>query len=322
MRWPTLLVGAMIAFAWLTPVHAEVQPPAPPWEAPLARQTPLTGQIRAIRDGAKLTPDALIDRLSKADFVLLGERHDNPGHHRLQAWIAEQLFARNRPYALAFEMIDSSQNEALARYLATSPRDAAGLGAALHWEKSGWPAWTHYQPIAEAALSRGLPILAANLSPVLVRAIAKNGLAALPAPLARSLQLDPEKDSAVLTAHMTEIQAVHCGLLPVRSLSPFAIAQYARDAEMARVMTDQWHKSQERDGVVLIAGAGHARTDRGVPFHLSRMAPDAQVLSLAFIEASDGQTADADLSGLPYDFVWVTARVDDTDHCDQIRSAH
>jgi uncharacterized iron-regulated protein len=73
---------------------------------------------------------------------------------------------------------------------------------------------------------------------------------------------------------------------------------------------------------VLIAGAGHARTDRGVPFHLSRMAPDARVLSLAFIEASDGQAADADLSGLPYDFVWVTARVDDTDHCDQLRSAH
>ena len=318
--WRTVVAGMTIVLTWVAPAWcADSQPPAPPWEAPLARQAPLAGQIRDVRNGRALTPDALIERLAAADFVLLGERHDNPDHHRLQAWITERLLAQRRPYALAFEMIDSGQSPQLADYLAASPRDAAGLGPALHWSESGWPDWRYYQPIADAALSRGAPILAANLPPDLVRAIAKNGPSALPAPLAQSLQLAPDTDSQILAAHAAEIQEAHCGVLPERGLTPFALAQYARDAQMARVMADQWQQSKGKTSVGLIAGAGHVRTDRGVPFHLARMAPGARVSSLAFVEARDDSATEADLSGLPYDLVWFTARVDDGDHCDQLQ---
>ena len=325
MVWRTIIAGMMVALSWIgaTPAwSAETRPPAPPWVSPLAREAPHTGEIRDIRNGALLTPDALIERFAAVDFVLLGERHDNPDHHRLQAWIADRLFARGQPYALAIEMIDSSQFGQLTDYLAKSPRDAAGLGAALNWDESGWPDWQLYQPIAEAALSRGLPILPANLPPDLVRAIAMNGLTGLPAPLAHSLQLAPDRDSAILADHAAEIQAVHCGMLPERSLAPFALAQYARDAQMARVMADQWQQSNGKTKDVLIAGAGHVRTDRGVPFHLARMAPNARVLSLAFIEARDGDAPRQDLSSLPYDLVWLTARVDDgTNACDKLKPA-
>lgn len=296
-------------------LQAQAPPPAPPWDSPLARQAPLAGRIHDTRSGLALTAEALIQRLAAADFVLLGERHDNPDHHRLQAWIAERLLDRGRPYGVAFEMIDSGQAPKLAQYLATSPRDSEGLGPALDWHNSGWPAWRHYRPIAAAALGRGLPILAANLPPDVARGIARNGLAALPAALAQHLRLDPADDSAVLDAHSAEIQRAHCGVLPERSLAFFALAQYARDAEMARVMSEHWRRSDGGQGVVLIAGAGHVRTDRGVPLHLGRMAPGARVASLAFIEADDTTGAAPDIAALPYDVVWLTARVDDTDRC-------
>jgi uncharacterized iron-regulated protein len=83
---------------------------------------------------------------------------------------------------------------------------------------------------------------------------------------------------------------------------------------MAHVMADQWQESDGKSGVVLIAGAGHARTDRGVPLHLARMAPDAKILSLAFVEADDEST-EADVAALPFDVVWFTARVENVDHC-------
>lgn len=314
---------AFTASAVVPNVRAETeisQPPAPPWESPLAREAPYTGEIRDIRSGGSLTPDALIERLATVDLVLLGERHDNPDHHRLQTWIAERLFAQGRPYALAFEMIDGDQSVPLAEWLATTPRDAAGLGAAIGWDESGWPDWSLYQPIATAAVSRHLPILAANLPPSLVRAIAINGMSALPQARAESLQLMPDKDTAILAAHTQEIQDVHCGMLPDRALAPFALAQYARDAEMARVMADQWQKTQGKSGVLLIAGAGHVRSDRGVPFHLARRAPQAKVLSLAFVEARDDQPQ-MDSAALPYDLVWLTARVDDGDHCAEMRQS-
>jgi uncharacterized iron-regulated protein len=170
-------------------------------------------------------------------------------------------------------------------------------------------------------MRRGLPVLAANLPPALARAIARDGLEALPAPLAAQLQLDPAADKAILAGHAAEIQAAHCGKLPERSLTPFAVAQYARDAYMAWVMVDQWRRSERKMGVVLIAGAGHARKDRGVPLHLARLAPDARVVSLAFVEADDGAVPDAELARLPYDLVWFTARVDDDDPCQTIPDA-
>lgn len=314
-----LFVSA-IAVVFTIALRAETPPPAPPWDSALARQSPLTGQIREPRSGRALTAEALIDRLASADFVLLGERHDNADHHRLQAWITERLLDRGRPYGVAFEMIDSGQESKLAQYLAASPRDSEGLGPALDWERSGWPAWRHYRPIAEAAISRGLPILAANLPPDVARRVASQGLAALPAALAQELRLEPADDRAVLAAHSAEIQRAHCGVLPERSLAPFALAQYARDAQMARVMADQWRQSGGRLAVVLIAGTGHVRTDRGVPLHLSRIAPDGRVLSLALIEADDKTGAANDIAALPYDVVWFTARVDDTDHCATLRA--
>jgi uncharacterized iron-regulated protein len=100
------------------------------------------------------------------------------------------------------------------------------------------------------------------------------------------------------------------------------VAQYARDAKMARVMADQWQQSGGKFGVILIAGAGHARADRGVPLHLARMAPRAKVLSLAFVEANDAPAAESDLATLPYDLVWFTARVDDVDHCAELKARH
>jgi hypothetical protein len=80
-------------------------------------------------------------------------------------------------------------------------------------------------------------------------------------------------------------------------------------------MADQWRRSARKTGVILIAGAGHGRKDRGVPLHLARLAPEARVVSLAFVEAADDDVPDAELVRLPYDLVWFTARVDDGDFC-------
>jgi uncharacterized iron-regulated protein len=65
--------------------------------------------------------------------------------------------------------------------------------------------------------------------------------------------------------------------------------QRARDAHIAAAMRDAGG-----DGAVLIAGAGHARRDMGVP----RLLPDADVISLAFIEVRADMTS---LPVLPFD---------------------
>jgi uncharacterized iron-regulated protein len=263
--------------------------------------------MRDAATGATLTPDALVARLAARRFVLLGEKHDNADHQRLQAWVVRELVAAGRRPAVAFEMINADQSEALARHLAASPADASGLGDALDWKRSGWPAWSMYEPIAAAALDARLPIVAANLSRSATTAIRQGGVPALDAPTLARLGLDRPLPDDVRARLTTEIQDGHCGQLPERMIDGFVAVQRARDAHMAAAL-----REAGGDGAVLIAGAGHVRRDMGVP----RSLPGADVVSLAFVEVTTGTTTPP---ALPFDYVWFTPRVDERDPCDSFR---
>ena len=96
--------------------------------------------------------------------------------------------------------------------------------------------------------------------------------------------------------------------------------QRVRDA----IMADNWASaSLQADGGVLIAGAGHARNDRGVPTVMTRLRPDARTVSIAFLEVRDDWTMPEDyaaifgVDALPFDFAWFTPRLEDVDPCEK-----
>ena len=133
--------------------------PEEPWQAPVRQDHALVGQIWDVAAGAFIDRATLVDRLRQGRFVLLGEKHDNPDHHRLQAWLLRALIAAGRRPAVGFEMFTVDDAPAIAQQLAAHPDDAVGLAEAVNWQSSGWPAWAMYQPIAEAALQAKLPII-------------------------------------------------------------------------------------------------------------------------------------------------------------------
>ena len=312
---PRRLAALAIVLA-LTSLARAAEPPA----AGLGYDHQLTGRVWDVANARFVTMDTLATAVSAARFALLGERHDQPEHHQFQAWLLRRMIEAGRRPAVAFEMLDTTQAPALARHLAATPRDAAGLGDAVGWRTSGWPAWSLYQPIAEAALAAGLPIVAANLPPSVARAVARGDLAALEPALVRRHALD--RPAPMQSEIEDEIRAAHCGVLGDPLVSGMVTAQRARDAEMAGRLV-----GGQRDGAVLIAGAGHVRTDRGVPHALGTLAPDARVVSVAFVEVADGWTAPADYATrfgtarLPFDYVWFTARADNVDPCARVRQS-
>jgi len=280
------------------------------WQAPRGREHPLAGRIWDTRAGRFVSLDALAAELPRARYVLLGERHDNPDHHRLQAALVRALIAGGRRPAVAFEMFSADDAAAIRRHLASAPRDAAGLAEAVNWTRSGWPDWAHYQPIAQAALDAGLPVVAANLAPATARALARGQRAALPDGLAERYGLDRPLPGGAQAALTAEIDGVHCGHVPAERLDGMVLAQRARDAMLADSML-----AAESDGAVLIAGTGHVRTDRGVPFYLRARAPEASIVAVAPLEVRDAWTrpeqygAAFDDGRLPFDWVWFTPRV-------------
>ncbi|HXP95181.1 MAG TPA: ChaN family lipoprotein [Telmatospirillum sp.] len=285
-----------------------------PWRAPLAQNHPLVGRIWLTGPGRFVDETDLATHLSEADFVLLGERHDNPDHHRLQTWALTQIVAAGRRPVVAFEMISPEQAPALQRHLQDHPGDVAGLAEALDWQHGNWPDWLFYQPLFAVAIQANLPLRAANLPQGTLRTIVRGQ--PLPVETQRFYRLDQALAPALVTAMAEEIRQSHCRQLPERAIAPMVDVQRARDAAMAHAMADD-----TPNGGLLIAGAGHTRTDRGVPMQLAALAPRRTIFSLAFVEVADEQTDPAAYGEafgapeLPFDAIWFTPRASDDDPC-------
>jgi uncharacterized iron-regulated protein len=318
-----LFLSAALALLGCATPQTQVRPapsgvtPAESWRAPLDRDHPLVGKIWDVQARAFVEPAAVFARAAKARFVLLGERHDNPDHHRLQARVVEGLLGAGRRPAVVFEMLELEQQPLIDSYLAQPGATAAGFGAALGWEKTSWPPFSEYQPIFEVAFAGKLAIKAGNIAQLDAKALVKQGLAALPEARAHELWLDRPFPAPLEAALVEELAASHCGMLPEHLLSPMALAQHARDAQLARVLGG----SAVGDGAVLIAGGGHARLDRGVPYYLALGSSDARVVSVVFHEVRHADRDPQAYAGDegPFDFVWFTPRESDDDPCAAFR---
>ena len=325
---------------------------SPPWSSfstNLNKQNPLVGKIWDVEEKIFLTPFELAGRLAAFDYILMGEIHDNPDHHRLQAWLIKNIAYLDRHPAVVMEMINLSQAPMVDDFHAARKRawregyqkakkqgrlkkwrkeqgtrrkfgptkQAEEFGPAIGWQGSGWPSWSYYQPNALAAFARHLKIKAGNADRADTRIISRNGFTTLGGPRQKNLGLDKSLEKSLQSALMDEIKTSHCNLMPARALVPMVNVQRYRDA----VMAQQLRKVGLTSGAVLIAGNGHVRNDRGVPWYLNTRDPDATHASLMIIEV-DAQTSapdgliPRDGEGKPVaDFVWYTPGKKRPDPC-------
>jgi uncharacterized iron-regulated protein len=311
MRW--LLATAMLLLAGC-------QNSVPRAELDISH--PLTGRIWSVADKQFVNYGDLINRASSSDFVLLGEKHDNPDHHLHQAAILRSLVDAGHRPTVAFEMLTWDQQAAVDAFIKSQPMDASGMGSAVGWQKSGWPSWSMYLPIADYALAGGLPIVAANFPRSFSRKLARQGFDALPADLLARSKLDVPLSKAQSKQLEEDIFQSHCQMMPRKHLGPVVKVQQARDAVLADALVQA---NLNNAGAVLIAGSGHVRTDRAVPRYLKLGRPDAKVLALAFQEVQTSATSPKDYTGpyggnFPFDFVWFTARIEDIDPCEKFKA--
>ena len=250
-------------------------------------------------------------RLQDAQAILLGELHDNAIHHQLQAKIADEF---SPGLALIFEMVPVTKSEILSDLSGlVSGRLPADLAERLEWESSGWPDFSLYEPLFELAPKRGVKLFAGNLSRSDIRAIAKQDITRTHSLFNRLnlRDLPPAHDDEAL---LEELFQAHCEAVPREHLYGMAAAQQAVDAHFA-LQIDQALQQPGIDRAILIAGRGHMRRDRGVPFHLLRRQPDLSIVSIGLLEESEGLQDTA-----LYDYVIVTPQAERKgDMCDLFR---
>ena len=320
-----------VSCALIVPATAKVSKAWTSWQAELHRDHTLVGRIWSTAAGRFITPEQMAVVLHQARFILLGEVHDNPDHHRLQAWAIRTIGAHKRRPAIVLEMFNDAQAPALKWFYDESENCcrivlARDLFKAVVWSKSGWPSATIYQPIVEAALSVHARLLPGSLTRADVRAYAKKGTLQLSATRQKQLGLQQPLPTPLAHALKTELKDSHCGMLPERALPAMMRVQRLRDAVMADRLAQALKQSDEREKhAILVAGNGHVRSDRGVPVVLQRIAVGQKVVVVTQAEVAPDQADPASYAPAApagraaTHYIWFTPAAKRTDPCDEMR---
>ncbi|MCB1664897.1 MAG: ChaN family lipoprotein [Pseudomonadales bacterium] len=288
-------------------------PPEGPWASPLYHEHPLVGSLWRVEDGQQVDEALLMQEMNESTFLILGEKHDNPDHHALQLHVLKRLLDASSLATVSFEMLDSSQEEALRAVAGGPVLSDAALRTQLQWDEEGWD-WSFYGPLLQEALGAGVPVHTANISREQMMGVYGGELdAAVEARLNEMQRQRLEQD----------IDESHCGMLPQSQFAAMVRVQQARDSVMAQSL----QSTVDLAGVhVLIAGNFHARRDLGVPNYLTldNGRDHGRLLSVAFLEVHpDALTLqeylDSFSSTLPYDYVWFTPAVATEDYCASLR---
>ncbi len=288
------------------------------WVSKLHRDHPLVGKIWDGRRLRFVDETSLSGALGGADLVLLGEVHDNPDHHILQARLVRTIVASEHRPALALEMLTSDLQAGVDAARTRTPREPENLAEV--WKQGGWPDFDLYRPVLAAGLEVGLPIVAANLPRAEVRALVTRGIDSADPALRRRLEAGPALPPEAIAELRAEMKEAHCGELPDAMLDPLILAQRARDATMSERLAEA---SRDRGGI-LITGKGHARA-RDVPAWLAIDAPGRKVVSVAFVEVDPAEKAPADYvdefgkGAFPYDYAIFTPATQREDPCEKMR---
>lgn len=252
---------------------------------------------------------------AKPVVILLGEVHDNPHHHRLRAALIEDAanpvavpVVEHLPATLQTAVDDFNKSRTVAGRNATAFFDAVG------WSKLGWPDAAIFAPLYGVLLRQTAPIVAADVPKDRIRKLARREPGALDADERVRLRLDEPLPAHLQEDLLTELEASHCGMMPKSAFGGMAAAQNYRDAHIAAAAIDAARKT---GAAVILAGNGHVRRDRAVPYYISKFAPDVRVIAVGLLE--EGSGAPPDVPSALYDAIVVTPRTLRPDPCEEMR---
>lgn len=323
-----------LTFAVAPAIADNRDPPPPPthWVSKKLQDHPLVGKVWSTRDKAFVDLKSFARQLALSRYALLGEVHDNADHHLWQAWAIRTIsklrgarIVEGAPQfdIVAMEMVRTDQNAALDKFYGRDvevprPRRPRDFARMLKWKKSGWPDFKIYEPIIAQAQHEQLVIVPASASREFTKKLSKEGKKALGEAEMQRLSLSEPLSDELAAALSKEIKDSHCGLIPDKAIPRMSLIQRFRDATMA----DSLLAVASGKGGILIAGNGHVRRDRGVPWYLMRRGiPSDAIVAVEMVEVADGETNPEDYAEIApaADFVIFTPRAEREDPCEKMK---
>jgi len=309
-KTPAVLLALAALFAGCAAgkpaMNGDPEMPYPP-SAP-----PEVEEIRHLPTGLRLSVDGMIEMLSGARLVCVGETHDNLNDQRVELAVVRELHRRfPGKVAVGMEMFREPQQAVLDQWVKGELTELEFLKASKWYETWGFD-FGAYRDLLLFARENRIDVIALNPPKDLQEAVRRTGLDNVPEDLRRELPEIGETDPwqrAVLRGVFGG-HAGHGG--GEASFDSFLRVQLLWEETMARKVVD-YLKSPRGEGkrMVTITGGWHVKYGFGLPKKVVRRLPMPYAILLpeeiSTPEQQEGRMMRVDLPEvplLPAHFLW------------------
>lgn len=226
-------------------------------------------QVVDTRSGQPVSVEAVARAAEGARFVYLGESHNSPAHHQMQADVIEALAAAGHDVVVGFEQFTRPVQGSL------NPWTLGWWDEATFIERADWKGqWGFdyglYRPIFETVKRRKLPMVALNVPRDWVRSVGRGGYAALTAEQKKELPADLFLGNPNHRSVFTALMGGH-PLTGAQGENVYS-AQVLWDEGMADTALKYLDRMPggTRATMVVIAGSGHVMYGQGINYRVHR----------------------------------------------------
>jgi uncharacterized iron-regulated protein len=331
----TILAAQLLVLMIAPPVGAQDSSPGIPDSAYVP------GEYRVFTGaGSPATLDDIVAAMGRHEVVFVGESHDDPTGHMLEAELLERAYAAYgapdsndgapRPVALSLEFFERDVQTILDEYLRGLISESAFLAASRPWPRYE----TDYRPLVEFAKQNGLAVIAANAPRRYASRVTRHGRESLydlsPAALASLAPLPYGQPSEAYRDQwiqaISEVMAqegMKCGVPipepeegeePVHPRAPVGShdtmgnqlhSQALWDATMGYSIAD--YLMRRPDALVLhMVGGFHVERGTGTPEHLAAYRPGTSYMIVMLRPVEEVETFEPAPAGEWGDFVVQT----------------
>ncbi len=244
------------------------------------------GKITRTSDGKRVGIPEIVSASEGKYWIYLGETHDNPDAHILQADIVRALVKGERTVVVGMEMYQRSVQSVLFEW------SEGKLSEEEFVEKSQWKTqwgfdYSLYKPVFDVIKEKKLPLVGLNVPRDWVRTASREGFDALPEEAKKQL---PEMDMSNKD-HRKVFDALMGGH-PGSSADGFYRGQVLWDEAMADSAL-RYLLSRVTDDKVLfavVAGNGHVMYSQGINWRVKKRTGESGITVVPIEMSADSPT--------------------------------
>lgn len=257
------------------------------------RYAECAGRIVRASNGENTTFEQIVPDLTKADFILFGERHGVREQAQASACVLSAMVQANKPAALVMEMLSRGDQKAIDGWRKKHPESPSGLGVELRWWERGWPAFENWLPLLDRAFALRVPLFGGDLGQA-----EASRRTLTPKQENMLLKRLGKRAQTIVSGWQAAMTDAHCGLIDGKEARQLGFRQARRDLSIA----DTAREARPANGMVLVqAGRGHSRKDRSLYAALADKNPQAVISIGAFVSEEEIKPSDRQA----HDYLWI-----------------